>query len=80
MEKRINSLQINSPATATVNSFNERIFHELDTINLLSSGKEWFGEEFINAPGKSLKRNFYPLPYNNKSVIEVLNLILVGQQ
>ncbi|HLF47207.1 MAG TPA: type IX secretion system sortase PorU, partial [Chitinophagaceae bacterium] len=56
--KRINSLQINSLATATVNSFNERIFHELDTINLLSSGKEWFGEEFTNAPGKSLTRNF----------------------
>ena len=56
--KRISSLQINSPATISVNSFNERIFHELDTINLLGSGKEWFGEEFINAPGKSLTRNF----------------------
>lgn len=56
--KRINSLQINSPATISVNSFNERIFHELDTINLLSSGKDWFGEEFINAPGKSLTRSF----------------------
>ena len=33
--KRIASLQVNTPSTLTVNSFNERIFHELDTINLL---------------------------------------------
>lgn len=61
--KRIHSLQINSPATATVNSFNERIFHELDTVNILGSGKEWFGEEFSDIPGKTLTRNFsIPLP------------------
>ena len=38
--KRIASLQVNAPSALTVNSFNERIFHELDTINLLSSGQE----------------------------------------
>ena len=32
--------------------------HELDTINFLSSGKEWFGEEFANTPGRSLTRSF----------------------
>src|SRR6186713_1664613 len=56
--KRIASLQVNTPSTLTVNSFNERIFHELDTINLLSSGKEWLGEEFADAPGKTLSRSF----------------------
>jgi len=56
--KRITSLQINTPPTLTVNSFNERVFHELDTINLLSSGKEWLGEEFADAPGKTLSRSF----------------------
>lgn len=56
--KRIASLQINTPPTLTINSFNERIFHELDTINLLSSGKEWLGEEFADAPGKALSRSF----------------------
>ena len=56
--KRI-SAQQNLPAPAgSVNSFNERFFHELDTINLLSSGKEWFGEEFADAPGKTLSRSF----------------------
>src|SRR6185503_599548 len=56
--KRIASLQVNNPSALTVNSFNERIFHELDTINLLSSGKEWLGEEFADAPGKTLSRSF----------------------
>ncbi|HET9824131.1 MAG TPA: type IX secretion system sortase PorU, partial [Chitinophagaceae bacterium] len=42
----------------TITSFNDRIFHELDTVNFLSSGKEWFGEEFSNTPGHSLMRNF----------------------
>ncbi len=27
-------------------------FHELDTVNFLSSGKDWYGEEFTSAPGK----------------------------
>ena len=56
--KRISSLLVNTPPTTIVNSFNERIFHELDTINLLSSGKEWLGEEFADAPGKTLSRSF----------------------
>jgi hypothetical protein len=49
------------PATAIVNSFDERYFHELDTINFLSSGREWFGEELSGFPGRSLTRSF-PLP------------------
>lgn len=53
-----------SPATgmtspvATVNSFTDRYFHELDTVNFLSSGKEWYGEEMSNLPGRSLSRDF----------------------
>ncbi len=42
----------------SVSSFNERYFHELDTVNFLSSGKEWYGEEFSNAPGRTLTRSF----------------------
>ncbi|HJS53777.1 MAG TPA: type IX secretion system sortase PorU, partial [Chitinophagaceae bacterium] len=56
--KRINSIQVINPPTLTVNSFNERIFHEVDSINLLSSGKEWLGEEFGDAPGKTLTKSF----------------------
>ena len=46
------------PATLMVSSFDEHYFHELDTVNFLSSGKEWFGEEFSNFPGRGLVRTF----------------------
>lgn len=41
-----------------VTNFSERYWHELDTINFLSSGKEWYGEEFSAGPGKTLVRNY----------------------
>jgi hypothetical protein len=56
--KRISFQQNGSSPAATVSSFNERILHELDSVNLLSSGKEWLGEEFADAPGKTLSRSF----------------------
>ncbi|HEY2722220.1 MAG TPA: type IX secretion system sortase PorU [Chitinophagaceae bacterium] len=56
--KRISTSQNNSIPNVTVTAFDDRFFHELDTINFLSSGKEWYGEEFSNTPGHSLVRNF----------------------
>ena len=56
--KRIaNSPAIASP-TINVNSFSERYLHELDTMNFLASGKEWYGEEFSDMPGMTTVRNF----------------------
>jgi hypothetical protein len=50
---------VNFPsANVSINSFDERYFHELDTVNFLSSGKEWYGEEFSNSPGRVTSRNF----------------------
>jgi len=42
----------------SVTSFDLRLFHESDTVNFLSSGKDWYGEEFANVPGGSVSRNF----------------------
>ena len=56
--KRISNGQNNLIPNVSITSFNDRYFHELDTINFLSSGKEWFGEEFSNTPGHSLTRSF----------------------
>jgi hypothetical protein len=56
--KRISTDQSNFIPNISVTTFDDRIFHELDTINFLSSGKEWFGEEFSNTPGHSLTRDF----------------------
>lgn len=59
----------------TLTQFTDRYFHELDSINFLKSGKEWFGEEFTNAPGRSLSRNFnVPLP----NIIAGTNMQLVS--
>lgn len=56
--KRI-SVQSQPPSAAlTVTSFDERYFYEKDTINFLSSGKEWYGEELSSLPGRTLTRNF----------------------
>ncbi len=42
----------------TINSFSDRYFHELDTVNFLDSGKEWYGEEFSNMPGQTVDKKF----------------------
>lgn len=56
--KRIgNAPSVTSP-NITISSFSGRYFHELDTVNFLSSGKEWYGEEMSELPGRSLSRNF----------------------
>ena len=56
--KRISTQTVSLIPNLSVNSFNERTFHELDTINFLASGKEWYGEEFSNTPGHSTSRSF----------------------
>jgi hypothetical protein len=56
--KRITTFSNPSAPNLTITASSGRYFHELDTVNFLSSGKEWYGEEFANAPGKVLTRNF----------------------
>ncbi|HEV7331839.1 MAG TPA: type IX secretion system sortase PorU [Flavisolibacter sp.] len=64
--KRV-AAQTNPPAaTVTVTTFDERYFHELDSVNFLSSGKGWWGEELSALSGRSLSRSF-PLPLSNLS-------------
>lgn len=61
--KRI-PVQTTAPApSVTINTFDEHLFHELDSVNFLSSGKEWYGEEFADAPGRTLTQLFQnPMP------------------
>src|SRR6185369_3754000 len=44
-------------------------YHELDSLNFLNSGKNWYGEELSTAPGHSTSMSF-SLPVSN---------IIVGQ-
>lgn len=56
--KRILDAPLLASASITLTHFSERYFHELDTVNFLGSGKEWYGEEMSNLPGRSLTRSF----------------------
>ncbi len=56
--KRVQTAPLVTAPNMTVTNFSERYFHELDTVNFLSSGKEWYGEEFSDMPGRTLSRTF----------------------
>lgn len=56
--KRVSTSAVVSSPNTIVTSFSERYFHELDTVNFLASGREWYGEEFANMPGKTTSRDF----------------------
>ncbi len=51
-------LQSNQPAPVVVNEYDEYYAHELDQVNFLNSGKEWYGEEFGTGPGRQSVRQF----------------------
>ncbi|HMU45248.1 MAG TPA: type IX secretion system sortase PorU [Chitinophagaceae bacterium] len=73
--KRIQMAQpILSPGLI-ITSYSGRYFHELDTFNFLASGKEWYGEEFANAPGKQLSRTF---SLNTPEIINGSQIIFKG--
>ena len=61
--KRISSVKNSAVPSRIITTYNDRYFHELDAVNLLTSGKEWLGEEFANTPGKTITRQF-ALPVN----------------
>jgi len=56
--KRVAAIPLMTSPAVTVSSFSARFFHELDTVNFLNSGKEWYGEEFSQLPGRALSRSF----------------------
>ncbi|HEX8334207.1 MAG TPA: type IX secretion system sortase PorU, partial [Segetibacter sp.] len=78
--KRITTKTSNLQPNTIVTSFNERYFHEVDTINFLKSGKEWYGEEFSNTPGNAVSRSFnINLPNISASVPLTLNTNVVAR-
>lgn len=56
--KRIETQPGSPVSNITVTTFNGRYHYEKDSFNFLSSGKQWFGEEFSNLPGQSLSKSF----------------------
>jgi len=47
-------------ASLVVDQFDERIHHEIDTINFLKSGKEWYGEDFDTQAGIAERHFVFP--------------------
>ncbi|MEO5682220.1 MAG: type IX secretion system sortase PorU [Chitinophagaceae bacterium] len=72
--KRIQTQNTNLVPNTVVNSFSERWFHELDAVNLLNSGKDWYGEELSALPGKS---HSFTLPLSNIVTTQPANLVAV---
>lgn len=56
--KRILSKKAYAGSGKPVDAFDEHVHHELDSINFLKSGKEWYGEHFSNQPGRTAVRDF----------------------
>ncbi len=76
--KRISNASVITSPNVTITTFSERYFHELDTVNFLQSGKEWYGEEMSNLPGRTLTRSFVvniPDIVNSSALVVVSNCI-----
>ncbi len=73
--KRMTVLPSPGSPNISINSFSGRFFHELDTVNFFGSGKEWYGEEFSNMPGRSVTRNF---TVNIPNIINASPLLIVS--
>lgn len=72
--KRIAALTNTSSPSRSITSFDERYFHELDSANFLSSGKEWYGEEFSNNTGHLTSRIF-TIPLTNLVTTEPASIV-----
>lgn len=58
MGLRIQSQPASPAPNTNIRFFNERYAYELDSVNLLSSGKDWYGIDFADGGGKSLRQQF----------------------
>ncbi|MBP6623656.1 MAG: type IX secretion system sortase PorU [Chitinophagaceae bacterium] len=56
--KRIQIINPTGISNVNVNSFNEFVFYEKDSVNLGRFGKRWWGDEFNDIPGRYLNRTF----------------------
>ncbi|MBM3432450.1 MAG: type IX secretion system sortase PorU [Bacteroidetes bacterium] len=55
--KRVSNQPASGSGGPIVDRYLDRQVYELDSVNLLQSGKEWYGDELAQAPGKSLRKD-----------------------
>ena len=58
---RVSAGQSYPLSTSAIDRYDERFAYERDSLNFLSSGREWFGDEFGTGPGRQPSRS-YTLP------------------
>jgi hypothetical protein len=76
--KRISNNNFTATPTMATNNYTYRYHYELDSINFLNSGKNWYGQEFSTTAGNSLSRTFavnLPSAPNNANAIITSNLL-----
>ncbi|MEZ5047785.1 MAG: type IX secretion system sortase PorU [Chitinophagaceae bacterium] len=56
--KRVATIATPSTSNLTINTFQGLVYHEKDSSNPSKFGKNWYGEEFSDQPGRQLTRNF----------------------
>ncbi len=56
--KRVTTLNTTATPNTTITQATQRWFYELDTVNFLSSGRQWYGEEFSGNTGRTLSRTY----------------------
>ncbi|WP_207511949.1 type IX secretion system sortase PorU [Longitalea luteola] len=56
--KRLATAGITASPNTTITRATQHWFYELDTVNFLSSGRQWYGEEFSGNAGKTLTRTY----------------------
>lgn len=69
--KRIQSQNSSSlPATNIITKFNDYDYHEKDSVNLLKSGKEWYGEYFDDITGSyNFNYTFPDIDIHSRAII-----------
>ena len=57
---------LNHNATNVITKFNDYLFHEKDSLNLIASGKEWYGEYFFGESSHNFIFSFPNIDINSK--------------
>ncbi|HTJ14392.1 MAG TPA: type IX secretion system sortase PorU [Dinghuibacter sp.] len=58
---RIGTQVATAGPTEQVTVYQDHVYHELDSLNFLASGKAWYGEEMADMPGSTTRLDFNPV-------------------
>ncbi|HKJ42926.1 MAG TPA: type IX secretion system sortase PorU, partial [Sunxiuqinia sp.] len=72
-EKSVGEMaEVTGDANATLTSFNEHAYHELEQENLIKSGRRWFGEKFIDGQSKTVSLSLDDIDSNQPAKVDIV--------